>query len=165
MQCQCCGRSSSYRRCLTSRFPLFFLVPSITASTPFGTDTKRSHIFPNLFMFFFSSSLVSVFLLSVSSQDHFGSVNQGRRDAYHASVIVVMLYMLMSVFIGTTANWVGYKVAAVIRISIRRRIIRIHVRKTVIRTIVPITTKTHRTNHVGIHKVGIASLVPFIFLF
>ena len=53
------------------------------------------------------------------------------------------------------------KVAAEIRITVRRSVIRISVRKAVVRTIVPITTETQRADDVGIDEVRIAPSIPF----
>lgn len=56
------------------------------------------------------------------------------------------------------------KVAAVIRIGVRRSVIRITVREPVVRPVVPVTATADRANDVGIDEVGIASSIPYHFL-
>lgn len=53
------------------------------------------------------------------------------------------------------------KVAAVIRVAIRRSVIPIHVRKAGVRAIVPITANADGTDDVGIDEVRIASSIPY----
>ena len=62
-------------------------------------------------------------------------------------------------FIGhAPQDWMRPKVAAVIRVRVRRRVIRVQVHV----AIVPIRTEANRAHNVGIDKVGGASRIPYI---
>lgn len=53
------------------------------------------------------------------------------------------------------------KVAAVIRVAVRRSVVPVEVRETVVRAIVPIATKADRANNVGIDEVRAAPSIPY----
>ena len=53
------------------------------------------------------------------------------------------------------------KVAAVIRVAVRRSVVPVEVRETVVRAIVPIATKADRANNVGIDEVRVAPSIPY----
>lgn len=53
------------------------------------------------------------------------------------------------------------KVAAIIRIPVRRTVIPVEIRETVVGTVVPVTAKADRTNSVGIDEVRDAPSIPY----
>lgn len=68
-------------------------------------------------------------------------------------------------FIGANFQWMDKKLAAIIRVGIRRSVIRIRIREPGVRPIVPVATETNRPNDVGINEVGIASSIPISEIF
>lgn len=76
-------------------------------------------------------------------------------------IVIIAFQQSMTVrFYRDCHRLAGVKVAAKVRVPIRRCVIRIRIRKTVIAAIVPITTKTNGTHNVRINEVGIAFLIP-----
>lgn len=63
--------------------------------------------------------------------------------------------------IGTCRRgWIDKKVAAIIRVPVRRSVIPVEVREPVVPSIVPIAAQTDSPDSVRVHEVGAASSVP-----
>ena len=76
----------------------------------------------------------------------------------------VIVIIKAGAFLSAPAVFAGWieKVAAIIRVAVRRSVVPVHVREPVVRAIVPIPTEADRPHGVRIDEVGDASSVPVI---
>ena len=77
------------------------------------------------------------------------------------AIAVIVISARLHVLIGAARlSWLDEKVAAIIRVPVRRGVIPIEIRETVVRAIVPIPAEADSTDGVRIDEVGVASSVP-----
>lgn len=111
------------------------------------------------------SSRFSNYLLSPSSTEYFSSLEPRKRRCPFLYINGFSDISVRCGFVGIVLLLVRMvKVASVIRVPVRGRVIRIRVREAVVRAIVPIAAKAERANDVGINEVSVAPSIPQCFV-